>query len=325
MAEAARPGLIVVAGPTASGKSALALKLALHFGGVLINADSMQIYRELNILSNRPGAGELARAPHRLFGVRSAAEGCSAASWRELALAEIETARRSRLLPIVVGGTGLYLRALLKGLARVPEIPPSVRAHARELHQTLGGPAFRDLLAQRDPQSARLNAGDRQRLIRAFEVLEATGKPLSHWQNEEGEPAAGDLGPVCTIVLDPPKPGLYARIDARFDEMMARGALAEARALAALGLSPDRPALKAVGVRELLAHLRGETTLEEAVKAAKTASRRYAKRQATWFRHQLPRNLVLTESAESQQKESFSNKIFSFIREFVLTGTSPAV
>jgi len=322
---ATRLGVVLLAGPTASGKSSLALALAEHlaaehFGGVLINADSMQIYRELEILSNRPGAADLARAPHRLFGVLPAAIACSAARWRELALVEIAAAHEAGRLPIVVGGAGLYFQALLKGLARVPEIPPEVRAEAKALRKSLGGAEFHRLLAARDPEgAAKLNPGDSQRLIRAFEVVTSTGRPLSQWQNRE--PASDDsaLGPSFKMVLEPPRPWLNARIDARFDAMLARGALEEARALQDLGLDPDLPALKAVGVRELLAHLRGELTLEAARTLAKQSSRRYAKRQFTWFRRQFERNLVITDSNDLEQTESLGNKIFPFIREFMLT------
>jgi tRNA dimethylallyltransferase len=291
----------------------------------------MQIYRELEILSNRPGAADLARAPHRLFGVLPATESCSAARWRELACAEIAAAQDAGCLPIVVGGTGLYFRALLTGLAMVPEIPTEVRAEAKALHKALGGAEFHRLLAARDPEgAAKLHPGDSQRSIRAFEVVTATGRPLSHWQNHEPAPnepefSAPDFGPCFKVLLDPPRPWLYARIDARFDAMLARGGLEEARALLKLGLAPDLPALKAVGVRELLAHLRGEITLEAAQTLAKQSSRRYAKRQVTWFRRQFERNLVITDASDMQQTESLGNKIFPFIREFMLTLPRPAV
>lgn len=280
--------VVLIGGPTASGKSRLALALAEEFGGVVINADSMQLYRELAVLTARPGAAETARAPHRLYGIVPAAEACSAARWRTLALAAIAQAREAGRLPILVGGTGLYFRALLKGLAPVPPVPATVRLKARALFERLGGPAFRAQLAKRDPEmAARLAPNDCQRLVRAFEVLEATGRSLASWQRAAPAGAALALGTLA-LRLEPPRAALYAACDARFDAMLEQGALDEARRIAALGLDPGLPAMKAVGLRELLAHLAGGLDFETARAKAKQATRRYAKRQLTWFRHQWP-------------------------------------
>lgn len=314
--------VVVIGGPTASGKSALALAVAEEFGGTVINADSMQVYRELAILTARPGPSDLVRAPHRLYGTLGAAERCSAARWRALALAEIAASHRDRLLPILVGGTGLYFRALLDGLSPIPEVPAEVRAAALDRLAEFGTPAFHAELAKRDPvTAARLQPGDRQRLVRAWEVLEATGRSLADWQREAPcpEPDAPALAPL-TFVLEPPRPALYAACDARLAGMVRGGALDEVAALDRLGLPPGLPAMKAVGVPELLAHLRGEIDLATALAAAQQATRRYAKRQTTWFRHQMATaERVETAGVGAQFLESLRPRIFAIIRQFMLT------
>lgn len=318
--------VIVIAGPTASGKSALGLAVAEAFGGTIVNADSIQVYRELEILSARPGPAELARAPHRLYGVLSAAERCSAARWRALALDEIAAAQGAAQgasrLPVLVGGTGLYLRALLDGLSPIPDIPAEIRAAALGRMAALGVPAFHAELGRRDPaMAARLAPADRQRLVRAWEVLEATGRSLADWQRESAAKAGDEpaLAPLC-FVLEPPRPALYAACDARFRAMVDAGALAEAERLARLGLDPDLPAMKAVGVPELIAHLRGEMALEAAIAAAQQATRRYAKRQLTWFRHQMAGAERLHPGGVGAQfLERLQPSIFAFIRQFLLT------
>jgi tRNA dimethylallyltransferase len=278
--------VVVIGGPTASGKSALALDIAEECGGTVINADSMQIYAELPVLTARPGPEDEARVPHRLYGVLPADERCSAARWRALALAEIASAHAAGRLPVVVGGTGLYLRALMQGLADIPPVPDAVRAEARALQVRLGSPGLHARLAERDPvTAARLEPGDTQRLIRAWEVLEATGRSITDWQRDPVEGPPPDLRFV-PVMVDPPRDRLYAVCNARFEAMIARGALDEVRALDARGFDPDLPAMKALGVPELRRHLRGELTLDEAVALAQQATRRYAKRQVTWFRHQ---------------------------------------
>lgn len=312
--------LVVVAGPTASGKSALAVDLAEAFDGVVINADSMQVYDGLRILTNRPSPAEEARAPHRLFGVVPVTEVCSAARWRNLALAEIAAAREGGALPIITGGTGLYIQALLEGLSPVPEIPAEVRAAARARHAEVGGAAFHDELATRDPEmAARLAPGDSQRLIRAWEVLEATGESLADWQRQP--PTVGTSGggvyrgPVLMLALMPPRAELYVTCDARFLAMIDDGALDEAKALHARDLAPALPALKALGVPELSRHLSGECSLVEAIAAAQQATRRYAKRQLTWLRHQAPQAVVF----ESAYNDIVAVRAIEETRQFLLT------
>jgi len=284
----------------------------------------MQIYRDLAVLTARPGAAELDRVPNRLFGVLDASELCSAARWLALAEAEIDAAAREGRLPIVVGGTGLYLRALLKGLAPVPEIPEEIRRAARALHKELGGARFHAALAERDPgAAARLNPGDRQRLIRAYEVAAATGRSLMDWQRAQARATRPAVG---AILLLPPRASLYAAIDARFAAMASAGALEEVRAIMARHLSPDLPALKAVGLRELARHLHGEIPLGVAISEAQQASRRYAKRQMTWLRTQMPPSEELpTHTVSAQYSESLMPEIFSFIRHFLLTASPQAV
>jgi tRNA dimethylallyltransferase len=281
-------GLIVIGGPTASGKSTLALQLAETLGGVIINADSMQLYRELRILTARPGPAEEARAPHHLYGVLSADQPGSAGRWLELARAAIEEAKAEGRPAIVVGGTGLYLHALLHGLADVPPVPPALRAEASRRYDELGGPAFRAELRARDPaMAARLQDRDRQRLIRAYEVITATGRSLADWQADA--PARVALPPPTVgLALVPPRAEVYARIARRLATMIEAGALAELAALRALGLPPGLPLMKAVAVRELLGHLEGRLDLASALERATIQTRRYAKRQLTWLRHQMP-------------------------------------
>lgn len=307
--------ILIVAGPTASGKSALALAIAQAFGGTVINADSMQVYRDLRVLTARPGPDAEARAPHRLYGVIDAAEACSAGHWRTLALAEIEAARDAGRLPVLVGGTGLYLHALVHGLAAVPPIPAVVRAEARALHAELGGAAFHARLAARDPEAAaRLQPGDSQRLVRAYEVVLATGRTLGDWQRA---PSPGGVGDIAAVLLLPPRASLYAACDARFAAMLEGGAVEEVRALLARGLAAELPAMKAVGVREIAGMLRGRATRDETVAAAQQATRRYAKRQITWVRHRMAG--LRLHGVDAQYSESLLPEIFAFIRQSLLT------
>jgi tRNA dimethylallyltransferase len=276
----------LIAGPTASGKSALALRLADHVGGEIVGADSMQLYAGLTVLTAGPGPEELARAPHHLFGTVDPADGWSTGRWLRAAeevLADIAGRGRDA---IVVGGTGLYFRALTVGLADVPPVPPFVRRAAEIDFGRMGEQAFRDRLAKADPAAAnRIAPGDRQRLVRAWEVYLTTGKALSEWQ-AGGEPVLAP-GAWTAEALEPPRAALYARCDARLAAMVEAGALDEVRALMARGLDPTLPAMKAVGVREFAAHLAGETSLQAALAAAQQETRRYAKRQTTWMRGQM--------------------------------------
>ncbi len=313
MGAADRPAL-VIAGPTASGKSALALAVAEEFGGTVINADSLQVYAVLRVLTARPTAGDEARAPHRLYGVLDPAEACSAARWRDLAAAAMDEAWQSGRLPVVVGGTGLYLRALIDGLSPIPEIPAEVREEARARLEDLGNAAFHAELARLDPvMAARLDAGNSQRLARAWEVRVATGRSLAAWQAEP--PRGGVAAAWQALTLMPPRDDLYAACDGRFRRMVEAGALAEVEALLARRLDPALPAMKALGVPELAAHLEGGLDLDAAVARATQATRHYAKRQLTWFRHQMPAAHPIAE----QFSESLPVRIFPFIRRFLLT------
>lgn len=305
---------VVICGPTASGKSGLALAVARELGGVVINADSMQVYDALPLLTARPAAADLEAAPHRLYGVLPPTETCSAARWRDMAAAEMEAARAAGRLPILCGGTGLYLKTLMEGLSPIPDIPEEIRAAARARLAEMGNAAFHAELAARDPvMAARLDPGNSQRLARAWEVIEATGRSLAAWQAEPLEGAVPARW--FTIVLDPGRPDLYARCDARFRAMMAAGALDEVREFEALGLAPGLPIQKALGRRELAAHLAGEMEPQAAVAAAIQATRNYAKRQGTWFRHQISAQ----ETVAEQLSESLIATIFMKIRQALLT------
>lgn len=278
---------ILIAGPTASGKSALALRLAERLGGIIVNADSMAVYADLAILTGRPGGEDLARAPHRLYGHVDAAETYSVGRWLAEAGASLEEARAAGRVAIIVGGTGLYFRALTQGLSDIPPVPEAIRAAVRERALGLAPAALHAMLAARDPVMAtRLRPTDPQRIQRALEVLEATGRSLAEFQARR-MPARLAGAQVVGLVLDPPRPALRAAIDARFHAMMDAGALNEVRRLAARGLDPALPAMRALGVPPLLEHLAQRLTLGEAVAAAKAETRAYAKRQLTFARHQL--------------------------------------
>ena len=280
--------VILIAGPTASGKSALALELAASLGGVIVNADSMQVYRDLRIITARPSPAEEAQAPHRLYGHVDAAENYSTGRWCADAAAALAAARQEGRVAILVGGTGLYFKALTQGLAAVPPIPPEIRGAVRARLESEGIAALHAELAQRDPvAAARLMPNDRARVTRALEVVLATGRSLLAW-HEEGLPASLDLADAAKVFLDVEREQLAGRIDRRFDAMMTAGALDEVRALAARNLNPSLPAMKAHGVPWLIRHLKGEVSLADAAEHAKLETRQYTKRQATWFRNQLP-------------------------------------
>jgi tRNA dimethylallyltransferase len=279
---------VLIAGPTASGKSALALELAAATGGVIINADSMQVYRDLKVITARPTTEEEARAPHRLYGEVDAAINFSAGAWLAAAAAILAEARAQNRLPIFTGGSGLYFKALTRGLSAVPPIPAAIRDGVRARLERDGVEALHGELAQRDPASAEiLKRRDRTRIARALEVVEATGRSLTDW-HRDGLPPLLPPGSFNALFLDPERDELYARIDARFDAMLAAGALEEVASLAARQLDPLLPAMKAHGVPALIRHLSGEITLDEAAAIGRGDTRHYAKRQFTWFRHQLP-------------------------------------
>jgi tRNA dimethylallyltransferase len=279
---------VLIAGPTASGKSALAARLAEKTGGIVINTDSMQVYRDLRIITARPTPEEEARIPHRLYGHVDAGVNYSAGGYVEDASKMLAEVRRDGQLPILIGGTGLYFKALTRGLSAVPPVAAEVRDSVRARLERDGVEALHVELARRDPDAAaRLNPRDRTRVARALEVIEATGRPLAEWHREGQPPLLAD-GDYQALFLAPDRETLYARIDARFDVMLTKGALEEVEALAARGLDPLLPAMKAHGVPALIRYLKGELSRDEAATIGKADTRHYAKRQFTWFRHQLP-------------------------------------
>jgi tRNA dimethylallyltransferase len=312
---------IVIAGATASGKSALALDLAADLGGSVINADSMQIYRELPILTAQPDPAAMAAVPHRLYGILPLDDPATAARWAELAAVEIRNAWAAGRPPFLVGGTGLYLRALLEGFAPIPEIDPAHRAAAQAMLAELGAAGLHARLLARDPETAaKLRPSDSQRLMRAWEVLAGTGRPLAWWQQQ---PSAPPLAlEALSFVTAPARDQLYAACDDRLITMVARGALDEVAAArqAHPGADSEQAGFKALGFRELGRHLDGAWSLEEAVAAAQQATRNYAKRQGTWFRRQLPGAIFLAPDREAM-KFSQSNlaPIRHKIRDFLLT------
>lgn len=309
--------VVVVAGPTASGKSGLALAVADAFSGTVINADSVQVYKELRILSNRPSPSDEARSPHRLFGTFDAAEQCSVANWRNLAITEISAAHAENRLPIVVGGTGLYLKALIEGLSWMPLISPETRLHLKRRLVEEGSAALHTELMVRDPTAAkRLEPGDSQRVMRALEVLEATGHSITEFQmRSKAEPPVGLH--FATILLRPPRDRLYKRCDERLANMVKVGVVAEVRHFLRGSPDPELPVMKALGLTEFGAYIKGLKPLDQALNEAQQATRRYAKRQMTWFRTQIIADFVINE----QYSERINEKIFSFIRQNMLTNT----
>ncbi len=277
---------ILIAGPTASGKSALAIEIARAVDGVVINADSMQVYDVLSLLTARPDAADLAAAVHLLYGHVNPAAHYSTGHWLDDVAALSERGVLKGRRPIFVGGTGLYFRALTGGLSPMPQVPAELRAHWRARLQEEGSQALHRLLDARDPVGASsIRPSDGQRIVRALEVFEASGRPIGSWQGEASRPLV-DAATMTSMVLMPDRTFLAERINMRFERMIAAGALDEVRALRALDLPSDRPVMKAIGVPELGDVLDGKLLLEEAVTRAKTATRRYAKRQMTWFRNQ---------------------------------------
>ena len=285
LASTSRP--VLIAGPTASGKSALALQLARERDGIVINADSMQVYRELRIITARPSAEEEAQAPHRLYGHVPACEAYSVARWIADVRDVLAEARTRGQTPIIVGGTGLYFKALLEGLSPVPEIPGTIRNHWRAEAKVRGAAHLHTILSARDAaMAARLSPNDTQRVTRALEVLDATGRSLAERQATPGHPILLAEDVDCRLVM-PPREVLHARCDRRFDQMMTSGALDEVRALAALDLDPSLPALHAIGVPPLLRHLAGEIDMGTAIAAGKLQTRQFVKRQETWIKRHM--------------------------------------
>jgi tRNA dimethylallyltransferase len=305
--------VIIIGGPTGSGKSALAASIGEEFEGVVINADSMQVYKGLEIISGAPGSYESSRCPHRLFGFLDPADTFSVGKWLSMARDEIEMAHESGRLPVVVGGTGLYLRSLLYGLDTIPSVPESVRKAVHAKMALMGSHDMHVALARVDPKSAaRISQGDQQRIKRALEVFEATGKPLSVWQEGSKRDQYYDF---FTLVILPDRQILYRDCEQRFLEMLKAGALEEIRMLDSRGLNSDLTSMKALGIPQLIAHCHGELDLDLAIEGAQRATRNYVKRQVTWFKNQIIANLLL--------KEKFSNNnravIFSEISKFLLT------
>lgn len=313
------PGdVLALTGPTACGKSGMAVRIAEAFDGVVINADSMQVYADLSILTARPGAASLARVPHRLYGIMPAHTVCTAEHWRTMAMAEIDAALAAGRVPILVGGTGFYLRTLLSGLARVPGIPDAVRESVRARQRSRSAAAFHADLAAKDPvMAARIPVSDTQRMARALEVVEATGRSLASYQAETASPPIAHR--VHVIAAMPPRAQLHRRIERRLDAMVAAGALAEVQRLLDQDLDPDLPAMRAVGVRQLADHLRGTRGFDDALAAAKAATRRYAKRQYTWLRNQTVRDAASATFVGAQFSKSLTPVIFNDIRDFGLT------
>lgn len=295
---------VLIAGPTASGKSRLALSLAEELGGTVINADSMQVYRELRILTARPTPEEVARAPHALYGFVGGAEAYSAGRYATDAALAIEAAYDDGRVPIIVGGTGLYFQVLLEGLSPVPPIDPAVRARWRAEAAARPAPELHAVLAARDPQMAgRLMPTDPQRIVRALEVLESTGRSLADWQSESGKPVLGEADTARLLVL--PDRATHARtIEARFDAMLAADALDEVEAMVRLGFSGELPVMRALGVAPLAAHIAGRMSLEDAAQVAKAETRQYAKRQMTWLRRKMISwSHIITQQVEQLRAE----------------------
>jgi tRNA dimethylallyltransferase len=297
-----RPTAILIAGPTASGKSRLALALAERHRGLVINADSMQVYSDLRILTARPSPEEEARVPHALYGHVGGDEAYSAGRFLADAARAIAAAREANRLPIFVGGTGLYFKALTEGLAPVPLVPPAIRQRWRAEATRIGAPGLFARLAASDPETAsRLKATDTQRLTRALEVLDATGVGLSVWQRRRGSPLIDTAG-AARLLAAPDRDALYRRADARFDHMLRAGALAETEALIGKSYDAELPVMHALGVRPLARHLAGEIGLEAAAELAKVETRQYIKRQLTWAR----RHMISWKAMYEQELESIS-------------------
>lgn len=300
---------ILIAGPTASGKSALAMAIAERVGGTIVNADSMQVYRELRILTARPTPADEARVPHTLYGFVPAAEAYSAGRFVRDAAEAIASAQARGERPIVVGGTGLYFKALLEGLSPVPEIRDDVRSYWRGEAERRGAEALHaELMARDEIMAARLQPADTQRIVRALEVLDSTGRSLSWWQTLKGAPVLNEAETV-RLVVRVDRAELHARADARFAQMMRDSAAEEARALSDLQLDPGLPAMRAIGVRPLLGVLRGDMSLEEAVAASQAETRQYIKRQETWLRS----HMISWTRVETKDMESSMRDIFAFI------------
>ena len=307
--------VIVIGGATASGKSGLALGIAESVGGEIVNADSMQVYRHLKIVTARPDARDEARVPHHLYGTLGLGERCSAGAWRDSALQAIAACHEASTVPILVGGTGLYLRALMTGFHRMPAVPQEIRDRLNERLRRQGPGVLHGELRAVDPDTAhRLNPADGQRIVRALEIFQHTGKPLSDWQSGQTDSAPEGLR-FLKIVTAPPREELYSVIDDRFDWMIGAGAVEEVEALLDAGPAEDFPPLKAVGVPPIRAYIRGEIGRERMSELGKRDTRRYAKRQGTWFRHQIIPEITV----QTKYSKKTNDQIFPEISDFLLT------
>jgi len=304
------PSAILIAGPTASGKSAVALALAERLGGTIINADSMQIYKDLRILSARPSSEDEARVPHVLYGHVDAETAYSAGHYAKDVSSALDQVLAASRVPIIVGGTGLYFKVLLEGLSPVPQIDPEIRAKWRTAGRSAEAGTLHAALATRDPEmAARLKPGDRQRIVRALEVMEQTGRSLAHWQTEPGTPVLADHCNILKVVVAPPRPVLHQRANHRFEAMMSAGAVDEVRALMARALDPRALILRALGVSPIAAWLSGQCSEDEAVARGQAETRQYVKRQTTWLR----KNMMSWRWLSTQQMESQIDEILMFI------------
>ena len=303
---------VIICGPTGSGKSSLALNLAEKFKGVIINADSVQIYREIKVLSGRPTSDDYRQAPHRLYGVMSIFKPCTLGIWRKMALETIKACDLSGHLPIICGGTGLYIKFLLNELSPIPDIPPSIKLEAREKLEKLGNENFRELLLKNDPVSAyQIKLGDTNRLLRAWEVFTATTKPLSYWHEQSRETGSKDK--FFKVCLMPKREVLYSKCDKRFLDFVELGAIEEAEALNFITASPELPASKTLGLLELIKYTKGELELNEAIEQAQRTTRRYAKRQLTWFRHQFDEDFLIQNLCCRKTVSDCFEKIVNFL------------
>jgi tRNA dimethylallyltransferase len=301
--------ILIITGPTACGKSSFALEAADKFDGIIINCDSMQVYRELRIITARPSVADETNISHKLYGVISVKDLFSAGVWRSLAIAEILSCWKASKLPIITGGTGLYIKALMNGLTEIPKVSDKIRKEVIARHKKIGADAFHRELGQFDAVSAeRLNKADSQRVIRAFEVYIATNRSLSDWYKQQSTTESFSAH-FQSIVFEPPRDVLYANCEKRFDWMIENGALDEVSTLMSINLDPGHPPMKALGVPEIIAYLNGDWTLEDARNAGKLATRRYAKRQMTWFRNQIVQNY----NVNAQYSNKMASKIFSNI------------
>lgn len=305
--------IIVICGPTASGKSHIALSIAQERHSVIINADSMQVYREIPVLSAQPTLDEQQDVPHKLYGVFPASEPCSVVRWIDMAKKAIDETHSLGRIPILVGGTGLYLKSLMYGIAEIPDIPSEVRSNTQDLLKEVGNDMFHAMLAEKDPVMAvKIQPGDSQRMLRAYEVVEHTGTSLNIWQNMPTNALYPEES-FLALFINPEREILYESCDSRFLMMIENGAIDEVMELDQQGYDTDLPAMKALGVPQLLEYIHGDTVLHTAISQAQKATRNYAKRQVTWFRHQLPNVVEVSYDEIKDSIEFVKGKMDAFL------------